>query len=130
MSLSTSFTKSTSLSRCQAQTSCSHTKRLVVCFSVKTRSSSPLPLCPLWRVVGWGQYQLIFVFSRLFVSSFCLPIVLTDNIPFSPVHGWSLPPFLKPLSTILFLSVFSTFFCFQCSIGQSHHAYSVISCVL
>ena len=71
----------------------------VVCFSVKTRSSSPFPLCSLWKVVGWGQYQLIFVFSRLFVSSFCLPIVLTDNMPFSPIHGWPLPPFLKPLST-------------------------------
>ena len=66
------------------------------------------PPCPLWGVVGWGQYQLIFVIYRLFVSSFCLPIVLTDNMPFSPSY-----PFLKPLSTILFLSVFSTFFVFH-----------------
>ena len=88
------------------------------------------PSMSLVESCGVGQYQLIFVFSRLFVSSFCLPIVLTDNIPFSPIHGWSLLPFLKPLNTILFLSVFSTFFCFPCSIGQSHHAYSIISCVL
>ena len=69
------------------------------------------PLCPWWRVVGWGQYQLIFVFSRLFVSSFCLPIVLTVNMPFSPIQGWSLPLFFKTsLSTILFLSVFFSLF--------------------
>ena len=99
-------------------------------FLCQNEVTSPLPLCPLWRVVGWGQYQLIFVFSQLFVSSFCLSIVLTDNMPFSPIHGWTLPAVLKPLSTILFLSVFSMFFCFPCSLGQSHHAYSIISCVL